>query len=158
MVWVVNIEGWAPFSGSVEASGASGTILYITIKVSPKKICRLQCFFPELIESSYSSHRFLTLLFPLTRQCSFGSSWAADISITRVIYIHVPIFNMIYNYFCNCNFLEIQVFAVIQFLYLVRWLAYILASYGIMLIIRQLIAEYSPCYSFPASLKWFANL
>ena len=103
-------------------------------KISPKKTCRLQCFFPELIESS--SHRFLTLLFPLTRWCSFGSSWAADISITRVIYIHVPIFNMIYNYFCNCNFLEIQVFAVIQFLYLVRWLAYILASYGIMLIIR----------------------
>ena len=34
---VVNIEGWAPFNGSVEASGASGTILYITIKVFPNK-------------------------------------------------------------------------------------------------------------------------
>ena len=34
-------------------------------KSFPQKTCCLQCFFPELIESS--SHSFLTPLFPLTR-------------------------------------------------------------------------------------------
>ena len=33
----LDIDGWAPFYGSVQALGASGTIFYITIKVSPQK-------------------------------------------------------------------------------------------------------------------------
>ena len=58
----LDIDGLAPFNGSVEALWASGTIFYITIKVSPKKTCRLQCFVPELLKAAVtgsSLHCFL---------------------------------------------------------------------------------------------------
>ena len=108
----LDIDGWAPFSGSVEASGASGTILYITIKVSPKEDL------PFTVVLSWAHWKQQSQLpYSTVSSCKVVQLWKQLGS--RYIYHTCKFLIWFIITFCNCNFLEIQVFVVVQFLYLV---------------------------------------